>query len=288
MSDDDWAEAALARAEADLEAKDREQLRLAQQVAGLRETVHGLRRMLGRPTRESVGGTTTVRAYGGGPVQPDQMADFEFTLDGDKIVGQVKQRSGQRTGVRLVDPDALGEEQARRVIQAAARDRIIRNETVHAERRLREARAELEHAESRQAELPGTQPAHEGPQTEAVARTVADALAKHAEFEPDTSSTGRAMYLLSTADRPMTMQRARVEFERRGWIDPEWKHPMSAVNMAFQRLRKAGQAEKLPDGRWVSTARHAPPSDPEFPFLTRTALASASGGGPADSQQGGA
>ncbi|MBW5253268.1 hypothetical protein JGS39_30580 [Streptomyces sp. P01-B04] len=64
-------------------------------------------------------------------------------------------------------------------------------------------------------------------------------------------SIERAVQLLAEAGRPMRMEEIRDEWERRGWVNPRWKAPKSAINMVYQRAFKAGLVGRMPDRSWV-------------------------------------
>ncbi|MGQ4490493.1 hypothetical protein ACN6LM_001113 [Streptomyces sp. SAS_281] len=64
-------------------------------------------------------------------------------------------------------------------------------------------------------------------------------------------SIERAVQLLAEAGRPMRMDEIRDEWERRGWVNPRWKAPKSAINMVYQRAFKAGLVGRMPDRSWV-------------------------------------
>jgi hypothetical protein len=51
------------------------------------------------------------------------------------------------------------------------------------------------------------------------------------------------------------MRDIRQEWERRGWVDPRWRTPASAINMIYQRALKAGKVGRMADGSWVLPMR---------------------------------
>ncbi|MFJ9765995.1 HTH domain-containing protein [Streptomyces erythrochromogenes] len=61
----------------------------------------------------------------------------------------------------------------------------------------------------------------------------------------------RAAQVLSDAGRPMRMLEITNEWQKRGWVDPGWKAPKSAINMIYQRALKAGLVGRMPDRSWV-------------------------------------
>ncbi|MFD9025096.1 hypothetical protein [Streptomyces parvulus] len=71
------------------------------------------------------------------------------------------------------------------------------------------------------------------------------------ESEEPRSTTDRAVAILADAGRPMRMPELRSEWMRRGWVNPSWKTPDSAITMAFHRARRAGKVGRMLDGSWV-------------------------------------
>lgn len=65
----------------------------------------------------------------------------------------------------------------------------------------------------------------------------------------------RAVVVLADAGRPLRMRDIRQEWERRGWVDPRWRTPASAINMIYQRALKAGKVGRMADGSWVLPMR---------------------------------
>ncbi|MFF3362856.1 hypothetical protein [Streptomyces misionensis] len=65
----------------------------------------------------------------------------------------------------------------------------------------------------------------------------------------------RAVAVLADAGRPLRMRDIRHEWERRGWVDPAWRTPASAINMIYQRALKAGKVGRMADGSWVLPMR---------------------------------
>ncbi|SCD33907.1 hypothetical protein GA0115242_10346 [Streptomyces sp. SolWspMP-5a-2] len=53
------------------------------------------------------------------------------------------------------------------------------------------------------------------------------------------------------------------EWTRRGWVDPTWRTPKSAINMIYQRALKSGLVDRMPDRSWVlkATAPDETPGD---------------------------
>ncbi|MEV7125190.1 HTH domain-containing protein [Streptomyces sp. NPDC093260] len=66
-----------------------------------------------------------------------------------------------------------------------------------------------------------------------------------------SASSRRAVQLLTEADRPMRMPEIIEEWQRRGWVDPSWRTPKSAINMIYQRALRAGLVDRMPDRSWV-------------------------------------
>ncbi|MGA5043901.1 hypothetical protein [Streptomyces arboris] len=91
------------------------------------------------------------------------------------------------------------------------------------------------------------------PGTRTEIRTgVSAELRGHTELDrADSSSTDRAVAILSDAGRPLRMKEIRAEWERRRWVDPKWRAPASAINMIYQRALKAGKVGRMADGSWV-------------------------------------
>ncbi|OII62675.1 hypothetical protein BJP40_28215 [Streptomyces sp. CC53] len=64
-------------------------------------------------------------------------------------------------------------------------------------------------------------------------------------------SVRRAAQILAEAQRPMRMPEITEEWKSRGWVDPTWRAPKSAINMIYQRALKAGLVARMPDRSWV-------------------------------------
>ncbi|MGC0330625.1 hypothetical protein RKD23_003615 [Streptomyces sp. SAI-170] len=76
-------------------------------------------------------------------------------------------------------------------------------------------------------------------------------------------SLRRAAQILAEAQRPMRMREITDEWKSRGWVDPTWRAPKSAINMIYQRALRAGLVDRMPDRSWVlrSAVTDAPESD---------------------------
>ncbi|MFE5030176.1 HTH domain-containing protein [Streptomyces sp. NPDC056656] len=76
-------------------------------------------------------------------------------------------------------------------------------------------------------------------------------------------SVRRAVQILAEAQRPMRMPEITEEWKSRGWVDPTWRTPKSAINMIYQRAHKAGLVARTPDRSWVlrSSVSEAPEGD---------------------------
>jgi len=67
--------------------------------------------------------------------------------------------------------------------------------------------------------------------------------------------TERAVAVLADAGKPLRMREIQQEWERRGWVDPRWRAPASAINMIYQRALKAGKVGRMADRSWVLPMR---------------------------------
>lgn len=65
----------------------------------------------------------------------------------------------------------------------------------------------------------------------------------------------RAVAVLADAGKPLRMREIQQEWERRGWVDPQWRTPASAINMIYQRALRAGKVGRMADRSWVLPMR---------------------------------
>ncbi|MBJ7907366.1 hypothetical protein IF655_29185 [Streptomyces sp. DSM 110735] len=138
---------------------------------------------------------------------------------------------------------------------------VAKRQLVEAEAELHEAQRRVHHLRSivyglKQIVEPGDtgqtvelQPAVEN----SGASPLGDAPATRRRGEPSLS-VRRAAQILIEAQRPMRMPEIIEEWKRRGWVDPNWRTPKSAINMIYQRALKAGLVGRMPDRSWVPKA----------------------------------
>ncbi|WOX23348.1 hypothetical protein [Streptomyces solicathayae] len=96
---------------------------------------------------------------------------------------------------------------------------------------------------------------HEGRQADGAATPVSGTAVSASLSRRDAPSLSlrRAAQVLLDSGRPMRMQEIVDEWRRRGWVDPTWKAPKSAINMTYQRALRAGLVDRMPDRSWVAS-----------------------------------
>ncbi|MFG2311070.1 hypothetical protein ACGFS9_20735 [Streptomyces sp. NPDC048566] len=144
-----------------------------------------------------------------------------------------------------------------------AEDQALRDALGVAQRQLLEAETELREVQERVRNLRSVvyglkqifEPGDAGRVTDSVGADSSEPRAKrrrgHGAEGAVTASVRRAVQLLTEAGRPMRMSEITEEWQNRGWVNPDWKAPKSAINMIFQRALKVGLVGRMPDRSWV-------------------------------------
>lgn len=155
-----------------------------------------------------------------------------------------------------------------------AEDQALRDALEVAQRQLLEAEAELREVQERVRNLRSVvyglkqifEPGDAGRVTDSVGAGSSETRAKrsrgHVAEGAVTASVRRAVQLLTEAGRPMRMPEITEEWQNRGWVNPDWKAPKSAINMIFQRALKVGLVGRMPDRSWVLRADVTQADDP--------------------------
>jgi hypothetical protein len=147
-----------------------------------------------------------------------------------------------------------------------AEDQALRQALEVAQRQLLEAEDELRDVRERVRNLRAVvyglkqifEPGDVGRLADSVSVATGDATQRRTDSRADEGSISpsvrRAVQLLAEVGRPMRMPEITSEWIQRGWADPAWKTPKSAINMVYQRALKSGLVGRMPDRSWVLRA----------------------------------